>query len=158
MTAEAFHRSPPPPWAVPQGRDEPLGLGLETVATLLSTAALAAAVRVLEHFAEQASDRAAESAGRWVRFRFGRRRIAAAPPVDAVEPPSAAQLAVVRQVARQTALQLRVPEEQARAIADAIVAELAVATADPTYPADPTHPADPADPDGAAGSPQGSAP
>ncbi|MFJ5219321.1 hypothetical protein ACIP98_32000 [Streptomyces sp. NPDC088354] len=143
MTAEAFHRAPPSSWFVAPGRDEPLGLGLETVATLLSATALTASVHVLDHLAQQASERAAESVGRRVWFRLGRRRAAATRPTVTAEPPSAAQLTEVRRIARQTALRLQVPEEQARAIADAIVAELA------TIPAGPAGP---------PGSPEGSTP
>ncbi|MBP0450805.1 MULTISPECIES: hypothetical protein [unclassified Kitasatospora] len=122
MTAEAFHSTPPRKRLQAVRRDEPLGLGLETAAALLSTAALAVAVRVLDHLTERAAGQAADTAERGVRALFRRRR--AEPAAEAVERLSAEQLTTVRQVAVDAALRLRVPEEQARTIADGIVAEL----------------------------------
>ncbi|MER6464142.1 hypothetical protein ABT278_27260 [Streptomyces sp. NPDC001228] len=137
MTAEAFHRAPPGQRFAVGRRDEPLGLGLETVAALLSATALTAAVQVLDHLAQQAADRTTEAVGRRLRFRFGRRRAAATTPAVTVSPLSAEQLTQVRQVAGQAALRLRVPQEQARAIADAIVAELATVATGPVDPGGP---------------------
>ncbi|MFJ9351259.1 hypothetical protein [Streptomyces sp. NPDC101237] len=147
LTAEAFHRAPPSPAFVAGRRDEPLGIGLEAVAALLSATALTAAVQVLDHLAQQAADRTAEAVGRRVRFGFGRRRAAATPPAVTLRPLSAEQLTQVRQVAGQAALRLRVPQEQAGAIADAIVAELATVAA-----------AGPVDPGGTVGGPEDSGP
>ncbi|WP_404816073.1 hypothetical protein [Streptomyces thermolineatus] len=135
MTAEAFHSTSPYRRLMVGTRDEPLGLGLETVAALLSAAALAAAVQVLDHISQQAAGRAVETVQRRVLPRFRRRRreaaageaaiTGAAAVGAAVERLSAEQLAEVRLVAVQAAMRLQVSEAQARTIADGIVAELA---------------------------------
>ncbi|GAA2482724.1 hypothetical protein GCM10010406_18750 [Streptomyces thermolineatus] len=147
MTAEAFHSTSPYRRLMVGRRDEPLGLGLETVAALLSAAALAAAVQVLDHISQQAAGRAVETVQRRVLPRFRRRRreaaageaaitgaaaAGAAVAGAAVERLSAEQLAEVRLVAVQAAMRLQVSEAQARTIADGIVAELATMTRGPS--------------------------
>ncbi|MEU2233906.1 hypothetical protein ACH4A8_39410 [Streptomyces vietnamensis] len=129
MTAEAFHRSPAKYRLWPVHRDEPLGIGLDVVAALISTAALSAAAQVLNHLAQQSTAQAVDTTRSRLLPRLSRRRTRravepAATPVE-VERLSAEQLTRLREVARQAALRWRVPEPQAQAIADGIVAELA---------------------------------
>ncbi|MFC9730586.1 hypothetical protein ACFWGM_12670 [Streptomyces roseolus] len=135
LTAQAFHSAPEHRRAGHGAhRDDPLGFGLETAATLLGTVSLVAAVHVLDHFSQQAAGQVADTARQGLRGRFRRRRRAleAAPALPRRDPLSAEQLAELRQVARATALRLRVPEAEAQAIADGIVAELATAAREPT--------------------------
>lgn len=153
MTAEAFHASPANDRLWPAHRDEPLGIGLDVVAALISTAALSAAVQVLDHIAQQSIADAADTTRNRLLPRLFRRRArralvpteepaeetseapaegpAEAPaegpattPADA-ERLTAEQLTRLREVALRAALRWQVPEEQAWAIADGIVAELA---------------------------------
>ncbi|WP_395358222.1 hypothetical protein ACHGLA_00910 [Streptomyces sp. YH02] len=139
LTARAFH-SAPEHRRFGGGRraGEPLGLGLETVSAMLGTVALAAAVQVLAHLAQQAAGHVVDTARQGLLSRLRRLRRRGEPEQQSVaalpspEPLTAAQLADLRRVARETALRLRVPEDAARAIADGIVAELAIVTATPT--------------------------
>ncbi|WP_055599830.1 hypothetical protein [Streptomyces aureus] len=138
LTARAFHSVPPHRRFGGGSRaGEPLGLGLETVAALLGTVALAAAVQVLDHMAQQAAGHVVDTTRQGLLSRLRRRRHGGEPEQEAAaalpsrEPLTAAQLAELRRVARETALRLRVPEDAARAIADGIVAELAAATGEP---------------------------
>ncbi|WP_158718950.1 hypothetical protein [Streptomyces globisporus] len=133
MTAEAFHRSSAKDRRWPVHRDEPLAIGLDVVAALISTAALSAAVQVLDHLAQQSTAEAVDTTRNRLLPRLLRRRgrraleSAAEPAATPVEGErlTAEQLTRLREVARQTALRWRVPEPQAQAIADGIVAELA---------------------------------
>ncbi|MFI0929970.1 hypothetical protein ACH4TP_39525 [Streptomyces sp. NPDC021012] len=142
MTAEAFHASPAKDRLWPAHRDEPLGIGLDVVAALISTAALSAAVQVLDHIAQQSTADAVDTTrNRLLPRLFRRRRLrrALVPTEGATEEPTeepaatpaeaerltAEQLTLLREVALRAALRWRVPEEQAWAIADGIVAELA---------------------------------
>ncbi|MEV7957706.1 hypothetical protein ACIO6T_29090 [Streptomyces sp. NPDC087532] len=134
MTAEAFHRAAPHRRLPFGGRDEPLGLGVEAVAALLSTAALAAAVQVLEHLAQQSTERAVDTVRRRAFPRLRRRRPEVTATVAVPERLSSEQLAQVRQIAMRTAARLRVPEAQAWTIADGIVAELATVAPDAAPP------------------------
>ncbi|MER5202326.1 hypothetical protein [Streptomyces sp. NPDC002825] len=132
MTAEAFHRSSAQYRLWPVHRDEPLAIGLEVVAAVISTAALSAAAQVLNHLAQQSTAEAVDSTRNRLLPRLLRRRgrqalEPAAPPVEP-ERLTAEQLTRLREVARQAALRWRVPEPQAQAIADGIVAELATLT------------------------------
>ncbi|MFF5922719.1 hypothetical protein ACFY8C_31015 [Streptomyces flavochromogenes] len=143
LTARAFHSAPEHlRFGGGSRAREPLGLGLETVAALLGTVALAAAVQVLDHWAQQAAGHVADTARHGLLSRLRRLRRRGEPeeqPVAALpsrEPLTAAQLAELRRVARETALRLRVSEDAARAIADGIVAELAAATGQPGPGAD----------------------
>ncbi|MFH8841978.1 hypothetical protein [Streptomyces sp. NPDC017868] len=142
MTAEAFHASPAKDRLWPAHRDEPLGIGLDVVAALISTAALSAAVQVLDHIAQQSTADAVDTTrNRLLPRLFRRRRLrrALVPTEGATEGPTeepaatpaeaerltAEQLTRLREVALRAALRWRVSEEQAWAIADGIVAELA---------------------------------
>ncbi|MGW8763745.1 hypothetical protein ACWGN5_14705 [Streptomyces sp. NPDC055815] len=129
MTAEAFHQSSAQHRLWPVRRDEPLAIGLDVVAALISTAALSAAVQVLGHLAQQSTAEAVDITRNRLLPRMLRRRTrraveAPAAPV-AAEPLTVEQLTRLREVARQAALRWRVPEPQAQAIADGIIAELA---------------------------------
>ncbi|MFF0477861.1 hypothetical protein [Streptomyces sp. NPDC004284] len=133
MTAEAFHESPAKDRLWPVHRDEPLGIGLDVVAALISTAALSAAVQVLDHIVQQSTADAVDTTRNRLLPRLLRRRTRRAPepaegpattPAEA-ERLTAEQLTRLREVALRAALRWRVPEEQAWAIADGIVAELA---------------------------------
>ncbi|SEB84578.1 hypothetical protein [Streptomyces sp. TLI_105] len=133
MTAEAFHRSSAKDWMWPVRRDEPLAIGLDVVAALISTAALSAAVQVLDHLAQQSTAEAVDTTRNRLLPRLLRRRArralepAAEPAAAPVEEErlTAEQLTRLREVAKRAALRWRVPEAQAQAIADGIVAELA---------------------------------
>ncbi|WP_338498856.1 hypothetical protein [Streptomyces sp. SJL17-4] len=136
LTARAFHSAPEHRrFGGGPRAGEPLGLGLETAAAMLGTVALAAAVQVLAHLAQQAAGHVVDTARHGLLRRLRRRGEPEQQPVAALpspEPLTSAQLADLRRVARETALRLRVPEDAARAIADGIVAELAIVTATPT--------------------------
>ncbi|MET9675560.1 hypothetical protein ABZY68_21045 [Streptomyces sp. NPDC006482] len=138
MTAEAFHRTPAKDRLRPVQRDEPLAIGLDVVAALISTAALSAAVQVLDHLAQQSTAQAVDTTRNRLLPRLLRRRTRrameaaaeqATTPVE-VERLTAEQLTRLREVAMRAALRWRVPEPQARAIADGIVAELATLSQD----------------------------
>ncbi|MFC9590877.1 hypothetical protein ACFTUC_13990 [Streptomyces sp. NPDC056944] len=142
MTAEAFHQSPAKDRLWPVHRDEPLAIGLDVVAALISTAALSAAVQVLDHLAQQSTADAVETTRNRLLPRLLRRRTrtrrslepAAGPAAASLEPAAVSveperltveQLTRLREVALRAALRWQVPEPQARAIADGITAELA---------------------------------
>ncbi|MEF9886726.1 hypothetical protein [Streptomyces sp. P9-A4] len=133
MTAQAFHSSSAKDRSWPVHRDEPLGIGLDVVAALISTAALSAAVQVLDHLVQQSTAHAVDTTRSRLLPRLLRRRTRqaleqAAEPATApaeAERLTAEQLTRLREVATRAALRWRVPEAQARAIADGIVAELA---------------------------------
>ncbi|GAA2941578.1 hypothetical protein GCM10010518_30890 [Kitasatospora cinereorecta] len=112
---------------------EPLGLGLEGVAVLVTTAVLAVATQVSDHLAQQLVDRTvgvAEPAlrTRWYRWRARLRGGGGAngEPLPALTPE---QLAQVRQLAVQSGMRQRLTPPVAQAVADGIIAELATAAA-----------------------------
>lgn len=119
-------------------RAEPLGLGLEGVAVLLTTAVLAVAAKVSDHLAQELVDRSVNAAEpglrtRWRQWRARRRggegddeRGAVGEPLPTLTPK---QLAQVRQLAVQSGLRQRLAEPTAQAVADGIIAELATAEA-----------------------------
>ncbi|MFE7598416.1 hypothetical protein [Streptomyces sp. NPDC057494] len=138
MTAEAFHQSPAKDRLWPVHRDEPLAIGLDVVAALISTAALSAAVQVLDHLAQQSTADAVETTRDRLLPRLLRRRTrtrrSLEPAAASVDPAAVSaeperltveQLTRLREVALRAALRWQVPEPQARAIADGITAELA---------------------------------
>ncbi|MFD9428762.1 MULTISPECIES: hypothetical protein [unclassified Streptomyces] len=129
LTADAFHRAPAQARQWPVNRREPLAIGLEAVAMVISTAALAAAVQVLDHLAQQASAHVVDTTRNRLVPRLLRRRTRRdAEPSEGparVERLTAEQLAQLREVAARAAIRWRVPEQEALAIADGIVAELA---------------------------------
>lgn len=123
VTAEAFFAAPNRVRRS-AGRDEPLGLGLESVAVLVGTAALSVAIEVLKHLSQHYSDRLVDRTGRRVRALFGGRRRGrpevALPVLDKQQLSKLHALAVSKATARQ------VPAEQAVLIADGIIAALSL--------------------------------
>ncbi|MER0479617.1 hypothetical protein ABR737_14910 [Streptomyces sp. Edi2] len=120
-------------------RAEPLGLGLEGAAVVLTTAVLAVAAKVSDHLAKELVERGVNATGQgvrawWQRWRARRRsgegggdvRGAVVEPLPTLTPD---QLAQVRQLAVQSGLRQRLAEPTAQAVADGIVAELATASA-----------------------------
>ncbi|MGW3248025.1 hypothetical protein [Streptomyces sp. NPDC001070] len=124
MTASAFHRASPRNRLLVDERDEPLGIGLEAITALISTGALAAAVKVLDNLTDRWTDRAIDVVQRRFVPRLRRRGAEITTADVAAMRLSAEQLTQVRRVAVETAMRMRVPEAQARSIADGIVAEL----------------------------------
>lgn len=123
VTAEAFLASPDRVRRA-AGRDEPLGLGLESVAVLTTTAALSVTVEVLKHLAQHYSDRLMTRIGRRLSALLGRRsssrKAVALPTLDKQQLSRLHALAVSKAMARQ------VPAEQATLIADGIIAGLSL--------------------------------
>lgn len=116
-------------------RAEPLGLGLEGVAVVITTAVLAVAARVSDHLAQELAGRSVDVAEQGLRARWRRWRARrggdrsrndaqgeAGAPLPSLTPQ---QLAQVRQLAVQAGLRQRLAEPTAQAVADGIVAELA---------------------------------
>ncbi len=130
-------------------RAEPLGLGLEGVAVLLTTAVLAVAAKVSDHLAQELVERGVNAAEPGLRTRLrrwrARRRGGASGESDANGPSGASddgetaaeplpaltpeQLAQVRELAVRSGLRQRLAEPMAQAVADGIIAELVTAEA-----------------------------
>ncbi|MEU7640389.1 hypothetical protein AB0C11_30590 [Streptomyces sp. NPDC039016] len=120
-------------------RAEPLGLGLEGAAVVLTTAVLAVAAKASEHLVQECVRRGVDATeqglrARWRHWRARRRgdegggdaQGEGAEPLPALTPE---QLAHVRDLAMQAALRQRLAERTAQAVADGIIAELATAEA-----------------------------
>lgn len=121
VTAEAFLETPKRARRAAR-RDEPLGLGLESLNVLVSTVALGVTIEVLKHLAGHYSDKLVSKTGRKVRTLLGRRRgRKSSEPLPALNQQQLNELHVLA-VSKATALQ--VPAEQATLIADGIVAGL----------------------------------
>ncbi len=131
-TAEAYFADPGRAPAVRGRTDEELGFGVETAVALVGPFALDLVRKVLTSLTEKVGDALAEA----VAARLARRVGPATPPTAPGTPddggtpgrPEAfdpAQLALVRQVAREEAGRLAVPPEQASRLADAVVATIA---------------------------------
>jgi hypothetical protein len=103
------------------GRDEPLGFGLETAFTVISTLALTVTVDVLKQLAtrsaQQMVDKATPKASAILR-KWRRRRSSRS--VEPLPHFNEEQLAELRELAYRRALQLKASEEQATLIADGI--------------------------------------
>ncbi|MFJ1546140.1 hypothetical protein [Streptomyces sp. NPDC088246] len=112
MTAEAFLIAPPHERLLVGGRAEPLGLAAEAVAALLGTAALAAAVPVLEHLTQHPTERAVGAVRHRTLPRLRRRR----PEVTATG-------AAPERLSTEQSAQLR--QRRAAGIGTALVARLA---------------------------------
>lgn len=123
VTAEAFLDVPKRARKTAR-RDEPLGLGLDSVTVLVSTVALTVTIDVLKHLAEYYSDKVADKVGRSVLGLFGRRRDHSSGRRRPVLSPE--QLSELHALAVSRAVALQVPAEQAALIADGIVAGLAL--------------------------------
>jgi hypothetical protein len=123
VTAEAFLAAPDRVRRS-ASRDEPLGLGLDSVAIVISAAALSVTVEVLKHLAQQYSDRLVSTIGRRVHTLLGTRRSGkkgvTLPVLDKQQLSRLHALAVSKAIARQ------VPAEQAALIADGIIAGLSL--------------------------------
>jgi hypothetical protein len=123
VTAEAFLASPDRVRRA-AGRDEPLGLGLESVTVLTTTAALSVTVEVLKHLAQHYSDRLMSRIGRKLGVllggKFSGKKDVALPALDKQQLSRLHALAVSKAMARQ------VPAEQATLIADGIIAGLSL--------------------------------
>ncbi|MEW2411319.1 hypothetical protein [Streptomyces griseoviridis] len=125
-------------------RREPLGFGLGEVAALVTPVVWLAVNQTAQRVVGAALDGAAG------RARGALRRLSRRPPETVTVPPlSREQLAMVRQLVLEVAAELHLDEERARAVADAVVARLALAgpesggrggPADPAGPGDPTEP------------------
>ncbi|WP_182877312.1 hypothetical protein [Microbispora sp. H10670] len=113
-------------------RSEPLGFGLETAVTVVSTIALTVTVDVLKEITTRHAERLVSSSasrvGRVLRRRFARRSRQSAEPLPSLDQE---QLAALRELAYRRALELRASDEQAARIADGIVSALAGPTSDP---------------------------
>lgn len=125
-------------------RHEPLGFGLGEVAALVTPVVWLAVNQTAQRVVGAALDGAAG------RARGALRRLSRRPPETVTVPPlSREQLAMVRQLVLEVAAELHLDEERARAVADAVVARLALAgpesggrggPADPAGPDDSTEP------------------
>ncbi|MFD7818357.1 hypothetical protein ACFV6E_36440 [Streptomyces sp. NPDC059785] len=123
VTADAFFASSSRTTRIRQ-RDEPLGLGLDSIVVLTSTVALSVAVEVLKHLATDYSEKVLDRLWRRVRWIAGRRAESedlAAPPLPQL---TDQQLAEVHVLAQQKALAAQLPSDLAVLLADGIVAEL----------------------------------
>lgn len=103
-------------------RHEPLGFGLGEVAALVTPVVWLAVNQTAQRVVGAALDGAAG------RARGALRRLSRRPPESVTVPPlSREQLAMVRQLVLEVAAELHLDEERARAVADAVVARLALA-------------------------------
>jgi hypothetical protein len=125
VTAQAFLAAPA---RARRGsrRDDPLGLGLDSVDVLLSTAALTVTLEVLKHLAEHYSDKLVSKLGQRIcatlRRRGTRRSGEPALPLPQLDPQ---QLSELHALAHRKALALQIPDDKAALVADGIIAELA---------------------------------
>jgi hypothetical protein len=102
-------------------RDEPLGFGLETAFTVISTLALTVTVDVLKQLAEERIHRMVDKTTLRVRLALNKRfRRLPEQSADPLPHLHQVQIAEIRELAYRRARQLRASEEQATLIADGI--------------------------------------
>lgn len=111
-------------------RDDPLGLGLESIDVLASTVALTVAIEVLKHLAEHYSDKLTSRIAQKVLATIGKRRSRGSE--KDLPPLSPEQLGELHELAVNKACALQLTEEQATLIADGIVSELSKRTGPPS--------------------------
>ena len=113
-----------------RGRDEALGFGAAEAAALVTPAALAIATTVIAFLFDivrEAMKTEATSALRErVKGMIGSGRSAAAGTASGAPTLTAEQISLVRQTALEKALQLRLSEDQATLLADAVVGSLSL--------------------------------
>ncbi|OEU88123.1 hypothetical protein DB35_17070 [Streptomyces abyssalis] len=137
VVAHAFHATPRRGRRRETRQSEPLAFGVEGIATAVTTLVLAVAVDVLSQLARARTERTASRVASWFRRVLLRRPGPSTRPAPAPELPEGPaaltpeQMQQIHGIARRNARQLRVPEEIAKAVADGIVAELAMAPAAP---------------------------
>jgi hypothetical protein len=111
-------------------RDETLGFGADVALTLLTPIALAVTTDVLRflraELTKQAKEEGSQAVGELVRRLFKKFRAPAEQKGEPVPPPlTEAQLDQVRALAYEKAIQLRLSEERADLLADAVAGGLA---------------------------------
>jgi hypothetical protein len=120
VISTAYQRDPDRFAQPGRGRDEMLGFGIETAATLLTPVLLAALGDVMKYLAGELGE--AIGVRGWFRRRFGRKPAAATAPAPATL--DAAQLARVRQIVLDKCRQAELPDARAQLVADGVVGAL----------------------------------
>lgn len=128
VTARAFLAASPRVTRLNR-RDDPLGLGLESIDVLASTVALSVGIEVLKHLAEHYSDKLTSKVTAKVLAAIGRRRSRGRETT--LPQLSAEQLGELHALAVRKAAALELGNEQATLIADGIVSELSKRTGPP---------------------------
>jgi hypothetical protein len=111
-------------------RDDPLGLGLESIDVLASTVALSVTIEVLKHLAEHYSDKVTSRIADKILAAIGKRRSRGAE--ENLPQLSPKQLGELHELAVRKASALQLADEQATLIADGIVSELSKRTGPPS--------------------------
>lgn len=106
-------------------RDEPLGFGLETAFTVISTIALTVTVDVLKQLATRSAQQMVDKATPKARAMLKWRRRQPSRSVEPLPHLNREQLAELRELAYRRARQLKASEEQAMLIADGVANALA---------------------------------
>jgi hypothetical protein len=121
VTARAFLAASPRVTRLNR-RDDPLGLGLESIDVLASTVALTVTIEVLKHMVEHYSDKLTSKVAEKVLAAIGKRRSREPERRLPQLPPE--QLSELHDLAVRKACALKITNEQATLIADGIVSEL----------------------------------
>jgi hypothetical protein len=128
-TSEAYFKDPEKTLANRGAKDDPLGFGAGEAVVLLTPVVLAISADVvkflLEEVKKSAKDQSAAFIGEMVKQMFKK-----VSPATKEKPPALTpeQLAQVRQIAVKKARQLKLSDDRAKTLADAIVGGLAVAS------------------------------
>lgn len=129
MNSTAYFKNPKKALESQQGQDDTLGFGIEAMVPLLTPIVIAVVSAVITHLEQSLSTHLASGAEGLVsgglRSVFKRGGKEAAAPAQL----SQAQLAEVRDIAFRKARQLKLPETQAKMLADSVVGGLVVAPA-----------------------------
>jgi hypothetical protein len=130
MNSTAYFKNPKKALESTEAKDDTLGFGIEALVPLLTPIVIAVVSEVITHLEQSLSTHLASGAegvvGGGLRsvFKRGGKEAAAAPAQAQL---SQAQLAEVRDIAFRKARQLKLPESQAKMLADSVVGGLVVA-------------------------------
>ncbi|MEU3048056.1 hypothetical protein ABZ705_16320 [Streptomyces sp. NPDC006984] len=132
MVARAFHATPRRERQRGIRRRDPLGFGLEGIVAAVTALVLAVATDSLSQLAKDRADRSVTGFASWIRRVVLRRPGPPGEPGTAPEPEentvplTAVQMQRIHRIARLHAHRMSIPEQTAEAIANGIIAELAM--------------------------------